>query len=290
MRDRSGFPAIPTASILSVRAVAVRVAAVVFLGLLVGVILCTVETADRLFVLRGSLDGAGEALRIAALMGATLLGGGALGLCVGLFGVAGESLRQRLAAMIRRAAPTRSTVLVEAASLLGAALVVRPTSTTRRSPTPTPTSAGSSTTRVTAAGWCGRPSRVSALIVDGQMMGLSSYRLAHGRLVVCTDGRRSRPISAGGGGLGEPDSVPRVRFVRWPDGVLSYGSGGSSSARTDSDADLSPAGAIHRVAHHPGEDLRLRAQIAEQFDGLEERPRAMVRSRGDPSHQQRRDT
>ena len=111
-------------SILAPRAVAARVGAFTLLGLGAGLVLFAIEAIDRLVVLRQNVDGTVEALQFVLLMGATVFGGGVLGLALGLVSAPLEVVRQITAKLLARVPRLPSGLLLDALSLVAAAIAV----------------------------------------------------------------------------------------------------------------------------------------------------------------------
>jgi arylsulfatase A-like enzyme len=111
-------------SILAPRAVAARIGAFALFGLVAGAVLFAIETVDRLVVLRQSVDGPGEALQLALLMGATVFGAGVVGLLLGLVAAPLEVIRQVAARLLSRVPQLPSGAVLDAVSLVVTALVV----------------------------------------------------------------------------------------------------------------------------------------------------------------------
>ncbi len=101
-----------------------RVAAFSLLGLVAGAVLFAIEAIDRVLVLRASLNGAGEIVRLVALLAPTVFGAGLMGLALGLVATPLEVVRQVIAAGLLRVVPNLKRFVVDTVSLvLGAGVV-----------------------------------------------------------------------------------------------------------------------------------------------------------------------
>lgn len=111
-------------SILTPRAVAARVGAFTLLGLSAGLVLFAIEAIDRVVVLGHSLAGAAEGVQLVLLMGATVFGGGVLGLALGLVAAPLEVVRQVASRLLARVPRLSGGLLLEVVSLVAAAIAV----------------------------------------------------------------------------------------------------------------------------------------------------------------------
>lgn len=111
-------------SILSARAAASRVLAYAIFGLVAGVVLWLVESADRLSVLAPGMNGIGEAALLTALLAVAIFGSGIAGLLLGLVATLLEIVRQLAARAVERVRRDLPPMVLEAASLVAAAVLV----------------------------------------------------------------------------------------------------------------------------------------------------------------------